>query len=78
MPPRDDTDKKVDDAFDKALDWQKARDEGRCPHCNKGIGDFRTLFNLRAFQDTGMCQVCQDAVLGEVPTPPKDGNFWIN
>jgi hypothetical protein len=71
-------DKKVEEALDSALDWQKCRDDGRCPRCNQDIGDFRTLINLRAFQDTGMCQGCQDAVLGDVPQPPKDGNVWIN
>lgn len=45
----------------------KAKQEGKCPFCQKPINpeiEFKNLLSLREFKITGLCQACQDMMFG--------------
>ena len=40
------------------------KDAGKCPTCEKLVGQFRDELSKREFEISGMCQECQDNVFG--------------
>lgn len=39
-------------------------DSGRCPFCEKLIGDFRDELSRKEYKISWLCQSCQDDVFG--------------
>ncbi len=51
----------VDIIFPEA---REQREQGKCPTCDKDVGEFRDPLSRKEFEISGMCQKCQDSVFG--------------